>query len=91
MRDIRGDLQDRANRVSEQLSATQGQFDKVLEQLRLEHQAKLEELRSDLDAVRMVMKTEDRLGIVRARSKQSELRAPQRPRRLDLYSQLLFL
>jgi hypothetical protein len=79
MRDIRGDLQDRANRVSEQLSATQGQFDKVLEQLKLDHQAKLEELESDLDAVRMVMKTEDRLGGVRAPSKQSELRAPQRP------------
>ena len=48
MRDIRGDLQERANRVSEQISATQGQFDKVLEQLKLEHQAKLEELKSDL-------------------------------------------
>jgi len=79
MRDIRGDLQDRANRVSEQISATQGQFDKVLEQLKLEHQAKLEELKSDLEAVRMVMKTEDRLGSVIAPIKQSELRAPQRP------------
>jgi hypothetical protein len=79
MRDIRGDLQDRANRVSEQISATQGQFDKVLEQLKLEHQAKLEELKSDLEAVRMVMKTEDRLGSVIAPIKQSELRASQRP------------
>jgi len=79
MRDIRGDLQERANRVSGQISATQGQFDKVLEQLKLEHQAKLEELKSDLAAVRMVMKTEDRLGSVIAPIKQSELRAPQRP------------
>jgi hypothetical protein len=79
MRDIRGDLQDRANRVSEQISATQGQFDKVLEQLKREHQAKLEELKSALKAVRMVMKTEDRLGSVIAPVKQSELRAPQRP------------
>ena len=79
MRDIRGDLQDRANRVSEQLSATQGQFDKVLEQLKLEHQAKLEELESDLDAVRMVMKTEDRLGSRISLSKQSEPRPSQRP------------
>ena len=76
MRDIRGDLQDRANRVSEQISATQGQFDKVLKQLKLEHQVKLEELKSDLEAVRMVMKTEDRLGVI-APIKQSELRAPQ--------------
>ena len=78
MRDIRGDLQDRANRVSEQISATQGQFDKVLKQLKLEHQVKLEELKSDLEAVRRVMKTEDRLGSVIAPIKQSELRAPQR-------------
>ena len=78
MRDIRGDLQDRANQVAEQISATQGQFDKVLEQLKLEHQAKLEELKSVLEAVRMVMKTEDRLGVI-APIKQSELRAPQRP------------
>ena len=76
MRDIRGDLQDRANRVSEQISATQGQFDKVLKQLKLEHQVKLEELKSDLEAVRMVMKTEDRLSVI-APIKQSELRAPQ--------------
>src|ERR1700756_990189 len=79
MRDIRGDLQDRANRVAEQISATQGQFDKVLEQLKLEHQAKLEELKSDLDAVRMVMKTEERVGSVIAPTAQSEPRPPQQP------------
>src|SRR5262249_21721248 len=79
MRDIRGDLQDRANRVSEQISATQGQFDKVLEQLKLEHQAKLEEMKSDLAAVRLVMRTVDRLGSVIAHTKQSDLSAPQRP------------
>ena len=81
MRDIRGDLQDRANRVSEQLSATQGQFDKVLEQLKLEHQRKLEDLKSDLDAVQMVIKTEDRLlGSVRPPAKlKSEPMPPQQP------------
>ena len=62
MRDIRGDLQDRANRVSEQISATQSQFDKVIKQLKVEHQVELENLKSDLDAVRKVVKTEDRLG-----------------------------
>ena len=72
MRDIRGDLQDRANRLAEQISATQGQFDKVIEQLKLEHQGKLEELKFDLDTVRMVMKTEDRLGSRISPSKQSE-------------------
>ena len=79
MRDIRGDLQDRANRLAEQISATQGQFDKMIEQLKLEHQVELENLRSDLDTVRRVMKTEDRLGSVMSPSKQSEPRAPQQP------------
>ena len=78
MRDIRGDLQDRSNRLAAQISATQAQFDKVIEQLKLEHQGKLEDLKSDLDIVRMVMKTEDRLGSRITSSKQSEPRAPQR-------------
>ena len=72
MRDIRSDLQDRANRLAKQISATQGQFDKVIEQLKLEYQGKLEDLKSDLDAVRVVMKTEDRLGSRISPSKQSE-------------------
>jgi hypothetical protein len=78
MRDIRGDLQDRSNRLAEQISATQTQFDKVIDQLKLEHQGKLEDLKSDLHAVRMVMKTEDRLGSHVSPRKQSEPRAPQR-------------
>ena len=78
MRDIRGDLQDRSNRLAAKISATQAQFDKVIEQLKLEHQGKLEDLKSDLDIVRMVMKTEDRLGSRITPSKQSEPRAPQR-------------
>ena len=78
MRDIRGDLQDRANRLAEQISATQGQFDKVIEQLKLEHQVELENLRSDLDTVRRVMKTEDRLGSAMSPSKQS-VPPPQQP------------
>jgi hypothetical protein len=79
MRDIRGDLQERSDRLAEQISATQAQFDKTIEQLKLEHQGKLENLKSDLDAVRKVMKTEDRLGSHISPSKQSEPRAPQRP------------
>jgi hypothetical protein len=76
MRDIRGDLQDRSNRLAEQISATQTQYDKVM--LKLEHQGKLEDLKSDLHAVRMVMKTEDRLGSHVSPRKQSEPRAPLR-------------
>jgi hypothetical protein len=82
MRDIRDDLQDRANLLAEQISAKQTQFDKFIEQLKLEHQGKLEDLKSDLNSLHMVMKTEDRLlGIVIAPSKlQSEPTSPQQPR-----------
>lgn len=31
MRDIRGDLQDRANLLEQQIDAAQGQFDKLIE------------------------------------------------------------
>jgi acyl carrier protein len=79
MRDIRGDLQERAKLLEAQIGATQSQFDKYIEQLKLEHQGKLEDLKSDLDTVRMVMKTEDRLGSRISPSKQSEPRPSQRP------------
>jgi len=79
MRDIRGDLQDRANRLAKQISATQEQFDKVIEHLKLEHQVELENLKSDLDGVRVVMKTEDCRGSAISPSKQLEPRRPQGP------------
>ena len=63
MRDISGDLQDRANLIAEQISAVQGQFDKHIEQLKREHEARLEDLKSALDTVRMVIGIEgQRLG-----------------------------
>ena len=60
MRDIRGDLQDRANLIAEQISTTQGQFDKHIEQLKSEHQTILDDLKSALYDVRMVVGIEDR-------------------------------
>ena len=48
MRDIRDDLQDRANLIAEQISTAQGQFDKHIEQLKHEHETMLEDLRSTL-------------------------------------------
>jgi len=89
MRDIRGDLQERVKLLEEQIGATQSQFDKVMEQLKLEHQGKLEDLKSDLDAVQMVLKTEDRLlGSVRpAAELQSEPMPPQQPRWQQAQSQ----
>jgi hypothetical protein len=60
MRDIRGDLQDRANLLEQQIDAAQGQFDKLVEQLTREHDSRLEGLKSGLDAVNAVIQTEDR-------------------------------
>ena len=60
MRDIRDDLQDRANLIAEQISTAQGQFDKHIEQLRHEHETMLEDLRSTLRNVHMVIGIEGR-------------------------------
>jgi hypothetical protein len=61
MRDIRDDLQERANQIAEQISTAQGEFDKHIEQLRHEHETMLEDLRSALRSVHMVIGIENRL------------------------------
>ena len=60
MRDIRGDLQDRANLLQEQISTTPAQFNRHIEQLRREHETRLEDLKSALDNVHMVIGIEGR-------------------------------
>jgi hypothetical protein len=60
MRDIRGDLQDRANLIAQQISATQGQFDAHIEKLKSQHQTVLEDLKSALHNVHMVIGFEGR-------------------------------
>jgi hypothetical protein len=60
MRDIRGDLQDRANLISEQISAAQGQFNKHIEQLKREQQTIVENLKSALHDVQMLIGIEGR-------------------------------
>jgi hypothetical protein len=62
MRDIRGDLQERANLLEEQISAVQGQFDRRIDQLKREHETRLKDLKSALDTVHMVIGIEGRLG-----------------------------
>jgi hypothetical protein len=86
MRDIRGDLQDRANLIAEQISTAQGQFDKHIEQLRREHQTIVEDLKSALHAVHMVIGIEGRFGSQSAPNKQSQASRPssQRPRQAQL-------
>jgi hypothetical protein len=60
MRDIRGDLQERADLLGKQMGAVQEQFDKLIEQLKLEHATRLNDLKSWLDTVRIVIRIEDR-------------------------------
>jgi hypothetical protein len=60
MRDIRGDLQDRANLLDQQIRAERGQFDTRIEQLKREHETKLEGLKSALGTLRMVVEIEGR-------------------------------
>src|SRR4029078_7150619 len=60
MRDIRGDLQVRANLIKERMSAAQQQFENLTEQLKLEHETKLTEIKAELEAVKFVMEAEHR-------------------------------
>jgi hypothetical protein len=60
MRDIRGDLQDRASLLEEQINAHEAQFEKLVEQIRAEHEARLEDLRAEFDAVTKLLEVEQR-------------------------------
>jgi hypothetical protein len=58
MRDIRGDLQDRAALLGEQINAQEAQFDQLIEQLKREHDSRLEDFKAELDAVNRLMELE---------------------------------
>jgi hypothetical protein len=60
MRDIRGDLQVRASLLEDQLSADQAQFEKFVEQIKAEHEAKLKDLRAEFNAVTKLLELEQR-------------------------------
>jgi hypothetical protein len=60
MRDIRSDLQERANLLEEQISAAQGQFEKYLEQLRAEQEGRVKDLKSELEAIQALLVIEQR-------------------------------
>ena len=72
MRDIRGDLQDRAALLEEQINAQETQFENLIEQLKQEHDAKLVDLRAELDAVNRLIELECR----RLETAAAPLRAP---------------
>lgn len=60
MRDIREDLQERANMIEQQINAAQDQFEKLIEQLKREKDSRLGDINAELDAVNGVMKIEHR-------------------------------
>ena len=83
MREIIGDLRERADLVATQISAAQSRFDKLVEQLRGEHAARLDGLKSDLHTVRVVINIGGRReSPPPATNAQSELKRPDssRPR-----------
>lgn len=60
MRDIRDDLRQRAAMLDEQIQSAQSQFDKYLDQLKHDHDNRLTDLRSELDAVKVLLNIEQR-------------------------------
>lgn len=78
MRDISTDLRDRANVLNEQIDAAQAKFDRHIEQIKKEHDARLKGLKADLDAVNMLIGAEQRrLGNTPAVSKDQPQPQPQ--------------
>ena len=60
MRDIREDLQDRANFLRGQMDAAQAQLEKSIDQIKQEHDSRLEGLKADLAAVTKLLGSEHR-------------------------------
>ena len=60
MRDIRGDLQERANMFEQQTKAAQDQFEKLIDQLKREKDSRLADLKVELQAVNRVLEIEHR-------------------------------
>jgi hypothetical protein len=58
MRDIRGELQERANLFAEQINAHEVQFDKLIDQLQREHDQRREDLKTELEAVNRLLDIE---------------------------------
>ena len=58
MRDIRGELQERASLFEEQINAHQAEFEKHIEQLKREYDSRLEDLKAELEAVTRLMEFE---------------------------------
>jgi hypothetical protein len=60
MRDIRNDLQDRANLLEEQINSAEAQFESLVEQLRAEHENTIADLKAEFEAVSRLLEVEER-------------------------------
>ena len=60
MRDIRNDLQERAQLIEEQISGAYAQFEKMIEQLQAEREGRVADLKSELGAVVKLLEAEHR-------------------------------
>jgi len=60
MRDIRVDLQERATLIDEQVRATDAHFERMLQQLQSEQDAKIADLKSTLAMIAKFMEFEER-------------------------------
>jgi hypothetical protein len=60
MRDIRRDLQDRAHLLEEEINAAHMQFEQQVEQLKVERDARIQDLKDELGAVGRLIEAEQR-------------------------------
>jgi hypothetical protein len=60
MRDIRADLQDRAEGLEREIKGAEARFDELIERLKQEHDGKVKDLKSEFDAVELLIGLEHR-------------------------------
>jgi hypothetical protein len=60
MRDIRSDLQERVRLIEDQISTSYAQFEKMIEQLQSEREARVSELKAELSVLGKLMEVEHR-------------------------------
>ena len=60
MRDIRADLEERAAWLEKQISSAQAHFDTLVERFKAEHESRLKPVRTEFEAVRILLGGEDR-------------------------------
>lgn len=85
MRDISGDLQERANLLKQQTNSARAEFEKLIEQIKWEHDSKLKDLRAELGAVNRVTEIEHRRlrSAASAPLPQSQQPQPQQSRAME--------